>query len=100
MDRNEKNQFNINKNCYAHFQKKCVGYTKNKLGLDTTFELGISSGTFHTSEGRPKSHLAPRSPRLLLASAGVPARACAPHLPRACSPPPGWPLTRLLAPAC
>jgi hypothetical protein len=52
-------------------QKKPVGYTKTKLGLDTKFELGISSNTFRASEGWPKSHLATRSPRLLPASTRV-----------------------------
>jgi hypothetical protein len=43
-------------------QKKSVGYTKTKLGLDTKFERGISANTFSALEGRPKSHLAARLP--------------------------------------
>jgi hypothetical protein len=110
MDRNEKNQFNINKKCYVHLQKS-VGYTKTKLGLDTKFESGISSNTFRASEGQRKSHLAAHSPRLLPASTRascLSSCACSRTMPaprllasprsclRACSP---WP-TRAPSLAC
>jgi hypothetical protein len=76
-------------------QKKSVGYTKTKLGLDTKFERGISANTFSALEGRPKSHLAARSPLCFLPLLALPASARAPRLPRAYSPR----LARACAPA-